>query len=238
MKRILLAIVIIALGASTACSSALSLGQKTSDSAHAFLIHSAQMIDKINGDISPEGKTYLVIKYEIENLQSQNDSHRRWTDQIILEASGVEVKEELCEPTLVEPLDNQLWETSLLPNEVKEGYIVFTAPENALDFDLTFTFPESGNEVSYDFRYTDKRIKTNVDHVLTKLEQIERGQRIPLIGGVLTAFTSSPIRYLGIILVPEEEVSDLLEQTGSLSDEAKHKVIEDYLLAHGRCNLE
>ncbi len=233
MKRLCLAIVIIMLGASIGCSSALSLGQRTSDSAHAFLIHSAQMIDKIGGDISAEGESYLVIKYEVENLQSQNDSLRRWTDQIILEARG-----ELCEPILIESLDNQLWETSLLQNEKKEGYIVFTVPDDAYDFDLIFTFPDSGNEVSYDFRYMDKRIGVNVDHVLTKLERIERTQRIPLIGGILTTVTSSPIKYLGIILVPEDEVSQLLEQTKDLSDDAKRKVIEDYLLARGNSRLE
>lgn len=224
---------IIVLGATMACSPALSLGQKTGDGAHTFLIRSAQIIDRIDTDMSPEGKAYLVIKYEVENLRSQNDSLRQWTDQMILEADGTS-----GEPTLINSLDNQLWETSLLPNQRESGYIVFTVPEDAYDFRLTFTFPDSENEAAYEFKAADKRIKINVDYVLTKLEQRERTQKIPLIGGILAAVTSSPIRYLGTILVPEDEVPDLLEQTRGLSEKVKRTVIEDYLLAHGHCQLE
>lgn len=224
---------IIVLVATTACSPALPLSQENSDGTHAFLIRSAQIIDRIDADVSPEGKAYLVIKYEVENLRSQNDSLRQWTDQMILEADG-----KSGEPTLINSLDNQLWETSLLPNQRKSGYIVFTVPEDAYDFGLTFTFPDSANEVAYEFKAADKRIKINVDSVLTKLEQRERTQGIPLIGGILAAVTSSPIRYLGTILVPEDEVPDLLEQTKGLSEKAKRTVIEDYLLAHGHCRLD
>lgn len=233
MKRTLLAIVIITLGAFVACSATLSPGDKTSDSAHAFSIASAQIIDKIGGDVSPEGQCYLVIKYEIENLQSQNDSPRQWTNQIILEAN-----KECYEPTFIKSLDNQLWETSLLQNQRNSGYIAFAVPEDVYNFSLTFIFPNSKNEVSYQFMPKDKRIGVNVDYVLTKLKQIERTQRIPLVGGIIAAFASSPIKYLGIILVPEEEISQLLEQTKDLCDNAKRKVIEDYLLAHGHCRLE
>ena len=156
MRRILLVIMVIVLGASTACSSALSLGQKTSDNAHAFLIHSAQIIDKIDGDIPPEGEVYFVIKYEVQNLQNQNDSPRQWTDQIILEATSNGTKYS-PKPVLVESLDNQLWETSLLPNENEAGYIVFIVPEDADDFNLTVTLPDSRSEVSYELRPKDKR---------------------------------------------------------------------------------
>jgi hypothetical protein len=233
MKRVFLAIMIIMLGVSMACSSALSIDQRTSDSDHAFLIHSAQIIDRINADVPPEDQVYLVIKYEVENLQSQDDSLRRWIDQIILE-----VGKKPYEPILVESLDNQLWETSLLQNQIESGYVIFTVPEDAYDFRLTFTFPGSENKVAYEFKAVDKRIEINVEYVLTKLGQVERTQRIPLVGGILAAFTSSPIRYLGTILVPEDEVSDLLAQTKDLSDDAKKKVIENYLLAHGHCRLE
>ena len=85
VKRILLAIMIIMLGAATDCSAALSMGDRASDDAHAFLFESAQIIDKIGEDIAPEDEAYLVIKYQIENLQSQNDSPRRWSDNITLE---------------------------------------------------------------------------------------------------------------------------------------------------------
>lgn len=231
MKRILLAIMIITLGATTACSSALSHGDKTSDNAHAFLIQSTQIIDKIDKAATPEDETYLVIKYQIENLQSQNDSSRRWTDQIILEA-----KEEYYTPTFLNSLDNQLWETSLLRNEKKTGYIAFTVPEDIFHFNLTFTFPTSETEVIYQITAIDKRISVNVDWVLTRFGQIENNKRIPLIGEPMAM--SNPIRYQGIILVPKEEISQLMEQTKGLPENAKRAVIEDYLIAHGHCRLE
>ncbi len=233
MKHIVLAIMIIVLGVSSACTRAPSLGEKASDTAHAFLIHSAQIIDKIDRDTPPEGKVYLVIKYEVENLQSHNDSLQQWSNQIILKTN-----KESYEPTTIGSLDNQLWETSLLQRETKVGYITFTVPEEKHDFKLTFTFPISKNELTYELNPIDKRISINVDYVFTRLEQIERTQEIPLIGGVLTASSKAPIRYTGTILVAEEEISQLLEQTKSLSENAKRRVIEDYLLAHGHCCLE
>ena len=233
MKRILLVIMVIMLGAATACTSALTSGDKTSDDAHAFLLQSTQLIDKIDEAIAPEGKAFLVIKYEIENLRSQNDADRQWSDQIKLEAD-----DEYYDPTLIETLDGQLWETSLLQNETKTGYMAFTVPDDIHDFKLTFTFPTSDTEVTYDFRPLDKRTSVNVDYVLTRLEQIERTKRIPLIGGLLATLSSSPIRYLGVILVPEEEIAQLMEQTESLSEDAKRAAIEDYLVAEGHCRLE
>ena len=233
MKRIFLAIMIIVLVTSTACSSALPLGQEKSDGTHAILIRSAQIIDMIDSDVPPEGKAYLVITYEVENLKSQNDSLRQWTDHMILIANG-----KPGEATLISSLDNQLWETSLLPNQRKSGCMVFTVPGDAYDFGLNFTFPDSETEVAYEFKPVDKRVETNVDYVLTKLEQRERTQAIPLIGGILAAVTSSPIRYLGTILVPEDEVPDLAEQIRGLSDHTKRTVIEDYLLAQGHCRLD
>jgi hypothetical protein len=231
VKRILLAVLIIALGATTACSSALSHGDKTSDNAHSFLIHSTQIIDKIGEDIAPEDQAYLVIKYEIENLQSQNDSTRRWTDQIKLEAG-----EENYAPTFLDSLDNQLWETQLLEGEKKAGYIAFTVPDNTFEFTLTFTFPTSETEAVYELRAVDKRIGVSVDWVLTRFGQIENTKRVPLIGEPL-AF-ANPIRYQGIILVPKEDISQLMEQTEGLPENAKKATIEDYLITHGHCCLE
>ena len=233
MKRIALVIMIIMLGATVACSSALSSGDKTNDNAHAFLLHSTQIIDRIDGDVSLAGEVYLVIKYEIENLQSQSDSRQKWTDQIILATKGKSYA-----PTFIESLDKQLWGTSLLPNQKESGYIAFTVPEGTGDFKLTFTFPASGNKVTYEFRPVDKRVSVNANYILTRLEQIERTRRIPLVGGILATFSSSPIQYLGIILVPEEEIPQLLEQTKGLPENAKRKVIEDYLLARGQWLLD
>ena len=231
MKRILLAVLIIALGITTACSSALSHGDKTSDSTHSFLIHSTQIIDKIGEDIAPEDQAYLVIKYEIENLQAQNDSTRQWADQITLEAG-----EENYAPTFLDSLDNQLWETQLLEGEKKAGYMAFTVPDNTFDCTLTFTFPTSETEAVYELKAVDKRIGVSVDWVLTRLGQIENTKRIPLIGRPLAL--ANPIRYQGIILVPKEDISQLLEQTDGLSDDAKKATTEDYLITHGHCRLE
>ena len=233
MKHIVLAIMIIVLGVSSACSRAPSLGEKVSDNAHAFLIYSVQVIDKIDQDTPPEGEVYLVIKYEVENIQSHNDSLQQWNNQIILKTN-----KESYKATTIGSLDSQLWETSLLPRETKVGYIAFTVPEEKHDFKLTFTFPISKNELTYELNPIDKRISINVDYVFSRLEQIERTQEIPLIGGVLAASSKAPIRYTGTVLVAEEEIPQLLEQTKSLSENAKRKVIEDYLLAHGHCCLE
>jgi len=231
VKRILLAIMIIMLGAATACSSALSHGDKASNNIHAFLIQSTQIIDKIDEDIAPEGESFLIIKYQIENLQNQNDSPQPWTEQIRLEA-----RKDYYDPTFINSLDNQLWETSLLKREKKAGYIAFTVPDDIFDFTLTFTFPTSETEVIYELHAIDKRISVNVDYVLMRFGQIENTKRIPLIGGPLAA--SNPIRYRGIILVPKEEIPQLLEQTKGLPENAKRAVIEDYLIAHGHCRLE
>jgi len=231
VKRILLAVLIIALGATTACSSALSHGDKTSDNAHSFLIHSTQIIDKIGEDVALEDQAYLVIKYEVENLQAQNDSTRRWADQIKLEAS-----EENYAPTFLDALDNQLWETQLLGHEKKAGYMAFTVPDKTFDCTLTFTFPTSETEAVYELKAVDKRIGVSVDWVLTRLGQIENTKRIPLIGRPLAL--ANPIRYQGIILVPKEDISQLLDKTNGLSDDAKKAVIEDYLITHGHCRLE
>jgi len=222
---------IIVLGAATACSSALPQEDESRDNAHAFLIQSTQITDEIGTDTAPEDEAYLVVKYQIENLQSQNDSHRQWTDHI-----AVDIREERYDATFINSLDNQLWETSLSGHEKKVGYIVFTVPEDVFHFKLTLTFPTSETEVIYDLTAIDKRISTNVDWILTRFGEIENNKKIPLVGEPLA--TSNPIRYRGLILVPKDEISPLMEQTEGLSESAQRKVIEDYLLAHGHCRLE
>ncbi len=233
MKRIFLAIMALILVATSGCTSVLTPGDKTSDNRHAFLLQSAQIIDKINDAVAPQEKAFLVIKYQIENLQSQDDSRRQWTDQIKL---GTD--DEYYDPTLIETLDGQLWETSLLKNEKQSGYIAFTVPEEIHDFKLTVTFPASQTEETYDFRPVDKRVSVNVDYVYTRLEQITRTRNIPLIGGLLASLSSAPIRYLGVILVPEDEIDELMEKTRNLDEDAKKQAIEDYLVAKGHCRLE
>ncbi|UCB43266.1 MAG: DUF4352 domain-containing protein [Dehalococcoidales bacterium] len=233
MKRILLVALLIMLAALTGCTSGLMHGDRTSDDAHAFLLHITQVMDQIETDTPPEDEVFLVVKYEIENLRNQQDSPRQWTDQLKLEAD-----EEIYEPTLLDSLVDQMWETLLSANEAMTGYIVYTVPDDIEDFKLTLTFPVSGNEEVYDFRPVDRRIGVNADYVLTRLEQIERTKRIPVIGGLLASLSSAPIRHLGIILVPEEEINELLEDIEDLSEDATRAVVEDYLVTHGHGLLE
>ena len=233
MTKIFLVAMITVLATATACSSGLTRGDRTSDEAHAFLLHSAQIIDKLDGDTPGEGNTFLIIKYEVENLHSQRDAQRQWNEQIVL-ASG----EDFFDPTPLKSLDNELWQTTLASGESRTGYIAYAVPDEVGDFKLTLTFPVSGTESVYDFRPVDIRISANADFVLSRLEQIERTRGIPLIGGLLVSFTSSPIRYLGTILVPEEEIDQLLEDTEDLSEDTRLAAIEEYLLSRGHGKLK
>ena len=175
MKRILLATLVIMLAALTGCTSALSHGTESSDDAHMFLLHIGQITDQLDTDFPDEGEVFLIIKYEIENLQNQDDSQRQWTDYIKIEAD-----EETYEPILLDALADQMWETSLSAGEVRTGYIAYAVPDDFEDFDLTFTFPVSEDEALYVFRPVDRRIGVNADFVITRLDQIERTKRIPL----------------------------------------------------------
>ncbi|HEY32736.1 MAG TPA: DUF4352 domain-containing protein [Dehalococcoidia bacterium] len=243
MKRILLVALLIMLAALTGCTSGLAHGDRTSDEAHAFLLDITQLTDQIESDTPPEGEVFLVIKYTVENLLNQQDSQRQWTDQLKLEAD-----DETYEPTMLDSLADQIWTTELSAGETKTGYIVYSVPcgdgsddeseGDIEDFKLTLTFPVSGNEEVYEFRPIDRRIGVNADYVLTRLEQIARTKRIPVIGGLLASLSSAPIRHLGIILVPEEEIDELLEQTKVLTEDAARVVVEEYLFTHGHGQLE
>lgn len=233
MKRILLAILVVMLAVLTGCTSALSHGAESSDDAHKFLLDLGQITDQVDTEFPDEGEAFLIIKYEVENLRNQDDSQRQWTDYIKIEA-----EEETHEPVLLNALANQMWETTLSAGETKTGYIAYAVPEDFEDFDLTFTFPVSGDEALYVFRPVDRRIEVNADFVITRLDQIERTKRIFLIGGLLASVSGAPIRHLGEILVPEDEIDDLLEQTQDLSEEARKVIVEEYLLTHGHGLLE
>ncbi len=233
MKRIFLATLAIMLIALTGCTSALSHGSESSDETHKFLLHLGQVTDQVDTEFPGEDEVFLIIKYEVENLSSQDDSLRRWTDYI-----EIVEDEETYEPVLLEGLPDQMWETTLSAGESETGYIAYTVPDDFEDFDLKFTFPVSGNEELYVFRPVDRRIGVNADFVLNRLDQIERTKRIPLIGGLLASISGAPIRHLGVMLVPEDEINDLLEQTEDLSEEARKALVEDYLLTHGHGLLE
>jgi len=231
MKRIIFAIIISTLLATTGCSSTLSQDDQASDNVHALLIQSTAIYDKIGEDIAPEGEAYLVIKLQIENLLSHDDSHRQWAEQMALERSN-----EQYNPTFIESMDNLLWETTLLKYEKKAGYIAFTVPDDTFDYRLTFTFPASNTEAVYDLNIVDKRISTNVDWVINRLRQIANSEKIPLIGGPISK--AHPIMYRGIVLVPKEEISQLIEQTEGSTEDAKRALVEDYLIAHGHGRFE
>ncbi len=233
MKRILLAILVVMLATLTGCTSALSHGAESRDDAHKFLLDLGQVTDQVDTEFPDEGEVFLIIKYEVENLRNQDDSQRQWTDYIKIEAD-----EETYEPVLLNALANQMWETTLSAGETKTGYIAYAVPDDFEDFDLTFSFPVSGDEALYVFRPVDRRIEVNADFVITRLDQIERTKRIFLIGGLLASISGAPIRHLGEILVPEDEIDDLLEQTHDLSEEARKVIVEEYLLTHGHGLLE
>jgi len=234
MKRILLVTLLITLAALTGCASGLGHGGRASDDAHAFLLDLTQLTDQIESEVPPKDEVFLVIKYSIENLRNQPDSLRQWTDQL-----KVEVDEETYHPVWVDSLADQMWETTLAAGEVTEsGYIVYTVPDDIEDFKLTLTFPVSGNEEVFECRPVDRRIGVNADYVLTRLEQIARTKRIPVIGGLLASISSAPIRHLGIILVPEEDINGLLEDIKDLSEDATTVVVEEYLTTHGHGQLE
>lgn len=233
LKKTLLITMIAVLATTTACSSGLTRGDRTSDEAHGFLLHSVQIIDKLDGDTPGEGNAFLIIKYEVDNPRSQGDAQRQWNEQMVL-ASG----ENFFDPVPLKSLDNELWQTALAAGESRTGYIAYAVPDEVGDFKLTLTFPVSGTESVYEFRPVDIRISANADFVLSRLQQIERTRGIPLIGGLLASFTSSPIRYLGTILVPEEEIDLLLEGMKGFPENAKLKAIEAYLIACGHGKLE
>ncbi len=233
MRRVLLASILILLTAATGCSSALTHGDVTADDAHAFRLHTTQVTEKINGTSAPEEKAFLVIKYEVENLGTAQDARRQWTDQMKLE-----LDDEVFEPVQMDPLEGEMWSTTLAAGQAETGYVAFVVPDDVDDFKLTVTLPESDSEEIFEFRPADRRIGVNADFVITRLEQIERTKRIPVIGGVLASFSSAPVRYLGTILVPEDEIPDLLERTSDLSEEARKDLVKDYLREHGQGELE
>ncbi len=227
MKRRLLLAAIGLLVTATACSSGPTTGDRTSDAAHAFQLHSAQVID------SGAGGAALVLDYEVENLAGQADSARSWPEQMAL-ASG----NDRYRPTEIESLPSQLRETTLAAGESRRGHLVFAVPDEFGDFTLTVALPVSGTEAVYDFRPADRRIAANADHVLTRLEQIGRTKRIPVIGGQLASLSRAPVRHLGPVLVPEEEIDDLLELTADLPGIEARSVIEGYLEGRGLGRLE
>jgi len=232
-RKALLVVLISLLMVSTGCSSAPAEGDRITDDSHAVRLESTQIIDEINGVEPAEGKVFLVIGYSVENLSGNKDTPRVWTDHMTLTSD-----DQTYEPITAASLDHQLRETALGPHDSASGYLAFSVPDEVADFKLLVTFPVSGKQETFEFRPADKRIGENAEFVLTRLEQIERTRNIPLIGNLLASLSSAPIRYLGTVLVPEDEIDQLLERTRGLDEEASQAAVEEYLLSHGHGRLD
>ncbi len=233
LKRTVIALLLLAGAGLTACSSALSSGAAVTDEAHQLTIVSGQIVEKLGESHPGEGKAYLVLKYEAKNLQAQVDSLRRWTEQISFEADR-----EPYQPEKIDGLTGEQWETTLAPGQAQAGYIAYTVPDDIQDVKLTVIMPVSSSKSVYEFKPKDKRVSINSAYVVKRLEQIGRTQRIPVIGRPLAAFTNSPIRYLGVVLVPRNEIGSLLDKTKGLEPAPKEQAVEEYLLASGQCRLD
>ena len=118
------------LAALTGCTSALSHGGESSDDTLKFVLLLGQITDQVDTEFPDEGEVFLIIKYEVENLSSQDDSQRRWTDYIKIEAD-----DEVYEPVWLEGLFDQMWETTLVVGESRTGYIAYTVPDDFEDFE-------------------------------------------------------------------------------------------------------
>lgn len=233
MKRLLPLISLITLAGTAACTSALVPGQQFSDGVHEFVLHAAQVIDRIGQDAPPDGQAYLVLKYGVKSLRSDADPRRSWTAQMKLESD-----DSVVDMIALDGLEDQMLETSLAPGASAGGYVAYVVPDEVGDFTLTVTLPVSGTQDAYSFRPADRRIGVNAQHVLTKLQQIERTRAIPVVGGLLNSLSRAPIRYLGTILVPEAEIATLLEETGGLPPDEQRAIVEAYLLSRGHGELE
>jgi hypothetical protein len=234
MRRPLTIIAAIAvLGATTGCTTGLTDGDRIGDSAHAFVLEIGQVIDKIGGETAPDEQAFLVIRYGVENLGSQTDTERDWAGLLTLESDEV-----IYEPVSLAGLEGEMRTTRLAAGETATGRLAYTVPDEVADFTLTVTLPVSGTKEAYGFRPVDRRIGVNTEFVLTRLDQIERTKRIAVVGGVLASFSRAPIRYLGTVLVPVDEIDDRLEETRGKTDTEREAIIEAYLIANGHGQLE
>jgi len=212
----------------TACASGPTTGDEVSDTSHTFRLHSAQIVAGRD-----EGSASLVIDYEVGNLTSQTDTVRSWPEMMTL-ASG----DEEYPPAELDSLPGELRQTTLASGQWQRGRTAFAVPDDFADFTLTVSLPVSATTMAFDFRPLDRRLAVNAGQVLTKLQQIARTKRIPVIGGLLASLSTAPLRYLGTVLVPEDEVDDLLARTDGLPDPAATAVIEGYLSGRGLGGLE
>ena len=69
-----------------------------------------------------------------------------------------------------------------------------------------------------------------IERVGESLEQMKRTKGIPVFGALVSAIHNFPIMYEGEILVPEEDISDLIDEYHSHdTEEARRQTVSDYL---------
>ena len=69
-----------------------------------------------------------------------------------------------------------------------------------------------------------------IERVGESLEQMKRTKGIPLFGALVSAIHNFPIMYEGNILVPEEDIQDLIDEYHSHdTEEARRQTVSDYL---------
>ena len=74
------------------------------------------------------------------------------------------------------------------------------------------------------------RSNQRIDRVGESLEQMKRTKGIPVFGALVTAIHNFPIMYEGEILVPKDEIPDLIDEYHSYdTDDARRRVVSDYL---------
>lgn len=69
-----------------------------------------------------------------------------------------------------------------------------------------------------------------IERVGESLEQMKRTRDIPLFGALVTSIHNFPIMFEGEVLVPQEQIADLIEEYHSYdTDDARRRVVSDYL---------
>ena len=69
-----------------------------------------------------------------------------------------------------------------------------------------------------------------IERVGESLEQMKRTRDIPLFGMLVTSIHNFPIMFEGEVLVPEDQIADLIDEYHSYdTDDARRRVVSDYL---------
>ncbi len=116
--------------------------------------------------------------------------------------------------------------------EIKCGGMVIVKKDDVSEF-AAGVRSMAGDEERTDFVAThvaEWAATKQIDRAVERLKQIKNTQGIPLIGGIIDSTTRFSITWEGEVLIPEDEIPDLLEQFRSLdTDAAKRELVETYL---------